>query len=182
MALIAMNILNVEHNVEQCAICKLPLTDGVCYTLPECHHTFHTACVVAWFRAGDCRCPICRHTGINSLSEEGNAFITRGFVKKNPRFKEIAAYAKKHPDKCPKYVLNLLIKRLSEEVTQQKKEYRTFLKDLKESSVNYNEAHRTKKKLRDSKWEKERKIYLCQRELLQIPIVPLIIPSGVFMD
>lgn len=178
-----MNILGVEP-CEECAICKLSLEKDVTYRLPECHHTFHTACVVAWFRAGDCRCPICRNTGVNSLSEEGNMFITRGFTKNNPRLKEIAAYAKKNPDKCPSYVKMLLTKntKLTEEVREARAEHREFVQSLKEKEVNYEEAHRKKTLLRKGIWEKERRMYRNQREILQIPIVPLIIPSFVLMD
>jgi hypothetical protein len=30
------------------------------YTLPECSHTFHTTCIVQWFRNGYLSCPLCR--------------------------------------------------------------------------------------------------------------------------
>ena len=181
----SLNLLGVDANEgEECVICKCHLSKEATYRLPECHHTFHTACVVAWFRAGDCRCPVCRNMGINSHGESGNTFMTRGFAKNNPRLKEIAAYAKKNPKSCPKYVEGLLKKnaKLTEEVREARAEHREFVQSLKEKEVNYEEAHRKKTKLRRAIWEKERRMYRCQREILQIPIVPLIIPSFVLMD
>ena len=110
--------------------------------------------------------------------------MTRGFARNNPRLKEIALYAKKNQESCPKYVQTLLTKnaKLTEEVRETKAAHREFVQTLKEKEVNYVEAHRTKTKLRRAIWEKERRMYRCQREILQIPIVPLIIPSFVLMD
>ena len=45
---------------ECCTICKDPLNDKT-YGLPECGHTFHTECIVHWFREQHTQCPQCNH-------------------------------------------------------------------------------------------------------------------------
>ena len=42
----------------ECAICQDIMNDP--HDL-ECGHTFHTSCIVAWFRSGKSSCPICRN-------------------------------------------------------------------------------------------------------------------------
>ena len=46
---------------ELCAICheNIDLNDGSIYTLPECNHSYHTNCIMTWFRMGKNTCPLC---------------------------------------------------------------------------------------------------------------------------
>ena len=46
-----------------CSIC-LEDNDLQLYTLPECNHTFHTNCILAWFRKGKKACPLCKDEGV----------------------------------------------------------------------------------------------------------------------
>ena len=53
---------NTETNIETetnglCAICLSDLDNNE-YTL-ECNHTFHTKCIVEWFRKSKGNCPLC---------------------------------------------------------------------------------------------------------------------------
>ena len=71
------NVLNIplpEENEEKCVICQEELSNRQAYTLPECGHTFHTECIVTWFRhrpssqdelLPDGSCPCCCNKGIN---------------------------------------------------------------------------------------------------------------------
>lgn len=43
-----------------CCICFAQLEDGDAYTLSECNHTFHTTCIMKWFRSKNDSCPLCR--------------------------------------------------------------------------------------------------------------------------
>ncbi len=45
---------------DECAICLEELTDK--YEI-ECKHSFHTKCIVNWFRNGNKECPLCRDKG-----------------------------------------------------------------------------------------------------------------------
>ena len=42
-----------------CSICQSSEPDQACHTL-QCGHSFHTECIVRWFRAGHSTCPNCR--------------------------------------------------------------------------------------------------------------------------
>ena len=48
-----------------CPICFENVEDDK-YILPECKHTYHTNCIMTWFRTGNKSCPMCRNNGINS--------------------------------------------------------------------------------------------------------------------
>ena len=55
-------IISTETNIETetnglCAICLSDLDNNE-YTL-ECNHTFHTKCIVEWFRKSKGNCPLC---------------------------------------------------------------------------------------------------------------------------
>ena len=72
---IPINLLNINHNTnEECMICKEELSCQQCYTLPECKHTYHTSCLVNWFRNGDNRCPYCGNKGINNKCNKDNSY------------------------------------------------------------------------------------------------------------
>jgi len=61
------------NNNETCSICHENLENEL-YTLPECNHTFHTNCVITWFRMSDCtkNCPLCNNNGINTIKDVKN--------------------------------------------------------------------------------------------------------------
>lgn len=42
----------------ECCVCYMPMDSAQSYTL-ECGHTYHTSCIVTWFRSGN-TCPLCR--------------------------------------------------------------------------------------------------------------------------
>ena len=57
-----------------------------------------------------------------------------------------------------------------------------FMKGLKDESVDYFATLKKRRALRARMYSKERDVYRYKRELLMVPIVPLIIPSMVLMD
>ncbi len=64
---------HVTHSVisrcdAKCTICLDEFADNKpCHEL-QCGHTYHTACILTWFRNGNPSCPLCR-------DEEGNVSI-----------------------------------------------------------------------------------------------------------
>ncbi len=48
-----------------CAICYDELATSQTFKL-DCSHTFHTTCVIEWFRRGSKSCPYCMNTGDNN--------------------------------------------------------------------------------------------------------------------
>ena len=53
----------MENEKDVCAICLCDIDDNsVNYSL-ECNHTFHTKCIMKWFRkSGNGACPCCMDT------------------------------------------------------------------------------------------------------------------------
>ena len=78
---------NVE-NLETCAICLSELNDESKIHKIECSHSFHTECIVKWFRLGTASCPLCNNNP-NNLTDEFSFFSygSRDYV--NERCKTI---------------------------------------------------------------------------------------------
>ena len=51
-------IMAQNDSQEICAICLSDINGKDKYTL-ECNHTFHTDCIVKWFRSSNGNCPCC---------------------------------------------------------------------------------------------------------------------------
>lgn len=153
------------------------------YQLPECHHIFHTSCIVTWFRAGDSSCPICRNRGINHTADS-DKHLARSILQKNVKFKTVLSYVKNNPEKCSKYILDLInkYKKSVDQLNNYKNEMTNFLETLKNTEVDYFEVSKKKRQMRHRIYSKERDMYKYKREIIMIPIVPIIIPSMVLMD
>jgi len=187
----AINILNINVNAnEECMICKDELSCGQCYTLPECYHTYHTHCLVSWFRNGDSRCPYCGNKGINNTNNDtlrhvrGAYFTTRFetqmladikkyiFLKKNDTNNRCLE-TRKHFDK---------IKVLEENYKIETQKLRELQQSLKETPAIYSEAKKNIMCYRSKKWKINRQIRQEQLKIINISyIIPLIIPMSVSM-
>jgi len=49
----------MSSSTNDCSICYSNLADGQSFDL-DCNHTFHTKCIMDWFRQGNKKCPLCR--------------------------------------------------------------------------------------------------------------------------
>lgn len=59
----------MENNICNCSICLQPMSDDSNrYCLPSCNHTFHTECILNWFRSGHRTCPLCRDLRFPNVS------------------------------------------------------------------------------------------------------------------
>jgi hypothetical protein len=45
----------------ECSICFAAIKQEESHSLKECGHTFHTECIMKWFRSKQDTCPLCRH-------------------------------------------------------------------------------------------------------------------------
>jgi len=81
---------------DTCTICLARLDEQQTTTLQPCGHSFHTTCIVQWFRSGVSRCPLCNDVGR----------VPRGIGE---RCKLIRAYARKKdaPPTLKSYVRRL---------------------------------------------------------------------------
>lgn len=189
-----VNIPPVEDNI--CIICHDQLDTAQTYKLPECNHTYHTHCIVTWFRhRGSCdydaygrkvevdgKCPHCGNNGINNVckSEPKSYGCVRRRCYLSPtehaRFKTIKREGKKHGESP---ILNKLFDKL--DVMEKKLKDATlsdslFKKKITTDAVNYSETKKIIRQNRNKVWEQRRNVGRIRKEIASFPIVPLIIP------
>ena len=145
----AINMLNIDVNPnEECMICKEELQCSQCYTLPECNHTYHTNCLITWFRNGDSRCPYCGNKGINnkdaSLTRlDRSKYYSIHYEKQSLIDIKKIVYSKKYD--TDKNCLNT--RKLFDKITELEAKYKNecekfneFKQSLKLSPTLYNDA------------------------------------------
>ena len=185
----AINILNITVNAnEECMICKDELQCGQCYTLPECNHTYHTHCLISWFRNGDSRCPYCGNKGINNKNNDtlrnvrGKYFTTVYEAQMSSDIKKYV-YLKKNDanKKCLETRKQFeKIKVLEENYKIEAQKLRELQQSLKETPAIYSEAKKNIMSYRSKKWKITRQIRLEQMKIVNTSyIIPLIIPLSV---
>ena len=189
-----VNIPPVEDNI--CIICHDQLDTAQTYKLPECNHTYHTHCIVTWFRHRgsydydeygrkiqvDGKCPHCGNNGINNVVPSGVktycSHRARCYLSptEHARFKTIKREAKKHGESP---ILNKLFDKL--DVMEKKLKDATlsdslFKKKITTDAVNYSETKKIIRQNRNKVWEQRRNVGRIRKEIAGFPIVPLIIP------
>lgn len=185
----AINLLNINVNAnEECMICKDELQCGQCYTLPECNHTYHTHCLVAWFRNGDSRCPYCGNKGINNKNDDTlrklkkKHFTTEFEIQMCADIKKYSYLKKNDTNKrCLKIRKQFeKIKELEENYKIESNKMRELQQSLKETPILYSEAKKSIMSYRTKKWKINRQIRLEQMKIVNNSyIIPLIIPLAV---
>ena len=159
-----------------CAICHENL-ESETYTLPECNHTFHTNCIMTWFRSptGNNKCPLCNNSGINKLSDLNNLhWSERQRAEQN--YKKVRASSRRKD--CPKH-LKKMIEKLKVLEKKQKDRIKNFqeFKKSKQPDLTVNEIYKKYSKFRQDKWKLYRRIRR-QKALIgfQQNVVNIIIP------
>tara|TARA_Y100001970_G_C14259451_1_gene878599 strand:- start:1646 stop:2161 length:516 start_codon:yes stop_codon:yes gene_type:complete len=159
-----------------CAICHENL-ESETYTLPECNHTFHTNCIMTWFRAptGSNKCPLCNNSGVNKLSDLNNIhWSERQRAEEN--YKRVRASSRSK--NCPKHILKMIEK--LKKIEKQQKDRNKKFKEFKKSKYPDKTASEIQKeycKFRREKWRLYRRIRR-QKALIgfQQNVVNIIIP------
>ncbi len=147
-----------------CPICSDEMENGTAHTLAACRHTFHTECVVQWFRGGQNSCPMCRHVekrhgNFSNHWNKLSAFETtafRQYVKRPKANKEVVRMFNRYL-KCDK------------EAKERTREYKAFNKEN-------NAIIKQWRKLRSAYYTGRSKVRHAANELRRIPVVPFIVP------
>jgi hypothetical protein len=186
----AINILNVSNANEECMICKDELNCSQCYTLPECNHTYHTNCLITWFRNGDSRCPYCGNKGVNNKNNEtlrnvrGKYFTTRFETQMLADIKKYVFLKKNDTDKMCLETRKKFekIKVLEEIYKNETINLRELQQSLKETPAIYSEAKKNIMGYKSKKWKISRQIRLEHLKIINNSyIIPLIIPMKIDM-
>lgn len=189
---IPINLLNINTN-EECMICKEELSCQPCYTLPECKHTYHTSCLVSWFRNGDNRCPYCGNKGINNKCIEENSFSWRrsrynhlciqGF--ENQYISDLKKFMNNKKNMNNPCAIKLKknfekIKNLEYTLRENNNLYKTYKEKIKKTPILHSEYKKTIGQFRISKYKLSRQIRVERFKLINNNyIIPLIVPTPV---
>ena len=201
----AVDVFNT-HAEDVCAICHEALSGSPTYTLPECQHTFHVHCIVAWFRhasttsidsqgrAVDAPCPYCMNRGINNgLDAEGSIAGAYGrYGIWTPRRREafrmrermLKAFLRSPGAAASevKTVVESLLEALRksrQNLADRRSRLAQLRKQLKEEPIPYNEANKLMRAARRKVWDANRDLSKKGVALLAIPVVPLIVPTPI---
>ena len=129
-----------------CSIC-LEENDMQIYTLPECNHSFHTNCILAWFRKGNKSCPLCKDQGVECVNYATNklvSLLTISQTKYSPKcLKSISNDYLEHCLKVIKYKeeINEMIKGLNKRCKNMKRKLKKMNEKtniFKEQILSYN--------------------------------------------
>lgn len=152
----------MENNENLCTICLSDISncsENELYTLP-CNHTFHTKCIMEWFRISNGNCPLCNDNPntTTTIDEFSFSFNTGELV--NERCKLIKRRYKNNKQ-CPKLLKNSIhkLEELESELKENGKNRREFLNkdivkqfksELKELN---NKIYKSNSKIRKQKYK-----------------------------
>ena len=181
---------------DRCVICQEGLSTAQTYKLPECSHTFHTHCIVTWFRSrpsnsnGGCfdalvqggSCPCCGNKGINNISFKKTTSRHYGFGSSNvisSRLSYLKRYSKRSDS--PEKLIQLFKKYDSakEAINEAKKNKKMIINSLKTELVNYYDIEKKRREARTKVWNAYRKVSSIELEIASFPIIPIIIPTPI---
>jgi len=191
----AANVFDVvlydDEGEDICVVCQETLNTHPRYTLPECHHTYHIHCIIAWFRSqssdGDSgsggRCPCCGDRGVNAQQARTWVGWRRRGSGGDPALTTHLAMLRKEARKpnAPNALVALVEKekKAAEEILSSATARREYKEFLRMNKVDYGEAHRKATGLRKSYYNSMRRHRRIQSALYDFPIIPIIVPTPV---
>ena len=158
-SLVPLPLFNDTPNAsdDNCVICMQSLGIKQHISLPHCKHTFHSACILEWFRSGAPRCPLCNDTTTQ---------IPRGLGE---RYKLVRAFSRrKNAPKVLKSYVNRLRKTEKALVV-----VRRQLRELKQKRGIFNEMFKERYKLKQRVRTLRCRERRYRRLLGSLSIVPL---------
>ena len=161
------NHIQTEDNDNNfCSICFTSTDENIC-TLNECQHSFHTNCILRWFRSGNSSCPCCRSVPLEP--EFG--------PEKHGRYKFLRKYSNRK--EAPKELKNLVekLKKKEKYLQECNKNIREW-KKTKEGK-NWQRLNKIYKKLKNKTYSTRGTcgIWSLRSEIGAYPILPVYIPQ-----
>lgn len=154
-----------------CAICHETISRETSYTLPECSHSFHTNCLMTWFRKGHDTCPLCQNHGIN-------ADMQKPYLLKQTALEQYKTIRRKSRSKnCPKAIKTKIksLKKAEERLKALKNQKKVFFSSV-QPEVPVKKIIQRARRMETKIWNQERllrKKKICiglSHEVLIIPI------------
>jgi hypothetical protein len=152
-----------EAKDEICAICHGEFDENLeTHQLPECHHIFHSECLIRWFRTGNVTCPTCRGEAQAAQQQPGIG----GRFHNRTLFTMVSRYARKKTTPKPIQDLYKKWKCAEEKRKVISKEFRVY--DKQHKGI-LNQWRKLRNKSRTRAWIANSH----KRHLLHIPIQPV---------
>jgi len=145
-----------DDNEQDCPICFERIPGDQLYTIPECGHKFHHACIIPWFRTMNSTCPYCR-VEPNSIHHYGLRNISKLWQRLARR------------KTCPPE-----IKKICTKVTDAKRKYREQVKEMTAYRRTHKEVLNGYDKVRQKRWKLSRNCRLLERQLCAMPATELL--------
>ena len=162
--------MNNEENI--CSICYEELNNtennnsetnqnNNIYIL-ECNHSYHSSCIIKWFRSGHDNCPLCNDSTLDT---------NLGYYHKIETIKEIKKLSKKNI--CPQN-----IKKTVEKIKKYEIDSKNSIKAFNDFKKSNKLIFHMEKKLRREKFKNLRQIRMLEYKLLSlITINPIYIKN-----
>ena len=157
--------IRAEHADSKCAICLDEMNPSNSIELEGCTHTFHTKCVVKWFRLGNSECPLCKYVPSRRQL---------GYHSKQARIRTNTRFAR---HKLAPTALKRLVKRLKRARARRKehlKQFRVWKKS--DTGIEYKRLRRIYVNFeRKSGIWRNPQIQRLEMDIAVFPVVPLVI-------
>ena len=140
------------------------------YKLDECGHSFHSNCIIKWFRNNHSECPYCK-----SIPKYDNSFLFNRFDRK-AKIKYLYMYIKKN-ENVPKDLIKISNKltKIKQAFDEKKQKYNDFIKN--NDNKEFIEKLKIYKKLRKDarSWKAQSKIQEIESEMATYPLLPILV-------
>lgn len=100
---------DIDSDCELCGICQSSLpenpSNNEVYTTTECNHSFHTMCILKWYKTGNVRCPYCNQDDTEDFIYSDIRYIYKTITNycrrknANPKIKKKVEEIRKHQNK-----------------------------------------------------------------------------------
>ena len=170
-----------ENTDVLCSICYENMIPDNSYTINECNHTFHSKCLLDWFRRSDASsCPYCRNNIQSNNSTPNNSILFNmkirfGKTKKAP--KDFVELIKKYQNiKIKRKDIEREYKKIWNQQRQfhknidQDKTYKQIKQEKLDLSKKSNIAFKKRNKIRSE-------YFVLKNAIEHIPIRPIIIKT-----
>ena len=153
--------------MDTCSICLENLDEEQSFSLETCGHTFHTKCIINWFRSSS-SCPCCRNT--STTSQIPSFYL-------NERYRELKRVARLK--NAPKDLKKLVEreKDIDEKLKIANKNYVEFRKENKEFFKDEKNLKKSKWRLYSQKREISNRIGVYQSNEYVLPNLTIISPN-----
>ena len=153
-----------------CQICLEDNNTDPFYTLPECGHSFHTNCIVHWFRSGYNNCPYCNNKGIG----DGELTDSHWYSISPQKLKLFYNYSRRND--CPIELKKLFEKRhnINLKIKEKKKNQQIFRKET-QTDINFTELKKKDRQIITNIRNLECSKRKIERTIVEFNIKPIIL-------